>query len=155
MRVKIAVVGAVVLDAIMVKGMARVWTEVAAPIVRPFPAVPRVESVPVFGMRDAWPPVVINVNVIEADMIVIEVVPPTPVIGAPPRMPPPPQPFARSKPEAEPNSPVVGEPRPKSIGAGPAHPIAPDVRRIVITRAIDHDMVRAHFGAEITGRVTL
>ena len=53
MRVEIAMVGAVVLDTITVKGVARVWTEVAAPIVRPFPAVPRVESVPVFGMRDA------------------------------------------------------------------------------------------------------
>ena len=124
----------------------------AAPVVRPFPAVPRVESVPVFGMRDVWSPVMINVNVIEADVIVIEVVPPTPFIRPPPRMPPCPQPFARSKPEAESNSPVVGEPRPKSISTRPAHPIAPDVRWIVVTRAIDHDVVRTHLGAEIAGR---
>src|SRR2546425_974265 len=72
MRVEVAVVGANRRNTGMVEGMARVWTEVAAPIVRPFPAVPRVESVPVFGMRDALPPVVINVDVIEADVIVIE-----------------------------------------------------------------------------------
>jgi len=50
--VEIAMVGAKRRDTGMVEGMARVWTEVAAPVVRPFPAVPRVESVPVFGMRD-------------------------------------------------------------------------------------------------------
>src|SRR2546426_9463870 len=106
--VEIAMVGAVVLETITVKGVARVWTEVAAPIVRPFPAVPRVESVPVFGVRDAWPPVVINVHVIEADVLVIEVVPPAPFIRPPPRTTPRPQPFACSKPAAEPNPPVVG-----------------------------------------------
>src|SRR5205814_7817007 len=105
-------------------------------------------------MRDAWSPVVINVHVIEADVIVIEVVPPTPFIRPPPRMASRPQPFARSKSEAEPNSPVVGEPRPKSIGAGPTQPVAFDVGRIVPTRAIDHDVVQAHLGAEIAGRVT-
>jgi len=119
-RVEIAMVGAVVLDAITVKGVARVWTEVASPIVRPFPTVPRVESVPVFGMRDVRSPVMTNINVLEADAIVIEEVPPTPVIGPPPRMPPRPQQFARAKPETESNSPVVGEPGPKSIAAGRA-----------------------------------
>src|SRR6185436_18427996 len=147
-------IGARRFDADMVEAAARVWTKVGAPTVRPLPAVPRVESVPVFGMRDAWPPVVINVNVIEADVIVIKVVPPSPMIGPPPRMTPGPQPFACSKPKAEPNSPVVGEPHPKSISAGPAYPVASDIRRIVVARAIDHDMVRAHFSAEITGRVT-
>ena len=63
-RVEVTIVGASPRDAGVIKGMARVWTEVAAPIVRPFPAVPRVESVSVFGMRDTSPPVVINVNVI-------------------------------------------------------------------------------------------
>src|SRR5439155_12157573 len=112
--VEIAMVGAVVLDTITVKCVARIWAEVAAPMVRPFPTVPRVESVPVFGVRNAWSPVVINVNVIEADVIVIEVVPPTPLIRPPPRMPPCPQPFARPKSEAEPNPPVVREPHSKS-----------------------------------------
>ncbi len=120
LRVEIAVVGAKRRDTGMVEGMARIWTEVAAPIARPFPTVPRVESIPVFGVRDARPPVVINVNVIEADVIVIEVVPPPPFIRPPPRMPPRPQPFAGAKSEAEPNPPVVGEPRPKSIGTGRA-----------------------------------
>jgi len=55
MRVEIAVVGANPRDTGMVKGMARVWTEVAAPMVRPFATVPLVESVPVFGMCDACP----------------------------------------------------------------------------------------------------
>src|SRR2546428_10715418 len=100
MRVEIAMVGAGVPDTVTVKGAARVWTEGAAPIVRPFPTVPRVESVPVFGVRDAWSPAMINVHVIEADVIVIEVVPPTPFTRSPPRMPPRPPPFARSKPEA-------------------------------------------------------
>jgi hypothetical protein len=53
MRVEVTIVGASPRDAGVIKGMARVWTEVAAPIVRPFPAVPRVESITVFGMRDA------------------------------------------------------------------------------------------------------
>jgi len=53
LRVEISVVCAVLLDTLAVKGVARVWTEVAAPIVRPFPTIPRVESVPVFGLRDA------------------------------------------------------------------------------------------------------
>src|SRR5439155_17951341 len=152
LRVEISVVGAVLLDTLAVKGVTRIWVEVSAPIVRPFTTVPRVEPVAVLSMRDPRPPVVINVNVIEADVIVIEVVPPTPFIRPPPRMAPRPQPFACSKPEAEPNSPVVGEPRPKSIGAGPAKPVASDVGRIVPTRAIDHDVVRTHLGAEIAGR---
>ena len=118
LRVEIAVVGAKRCATGMV--VARIWAEVAAPIVRPFPTVPRVESVPVFGVRNAWSPVVINVNVIEADVNVIEVVPPTPLIRPPPRMPPRPQPFACSKPEAESLPPVVSEPRPKSISAGRA-----------------------------------
>src|SRR5207244_3196467 len=100
-----------------VKGVARIWVEVSAPMMRPLSAVPRVESVPVFGVGDVRSPVMIDVNVIEADVIVIEVVPPTPMIWPPPRMPPRPQQFAGSKPEAESNSPVVGEPGPKSIAA--------------------------------------
>src|SRR6185503_2071267 len=125
-RVEIAVVGAVVLEAIVVEGVARIWVEVSAPRMRPLSAVPRVEAVTVFGARDARPPVLINVYVIEADVIVIEVVPPTPAICPPPRMTPRAQPFARAKPKAKSDPPVDGEPRVKSISARPAHPIAPD-----------------------------
>src|SRR6266481_3357832 len=154
MRVKVAIVAAEPRNAAVIECTARVGVKVGAPIMRPLPAVPRVEPIIMFGMHDAWPPVVINVNVIEADMAVIKVVVPAPAIWTPPRVAPCPQPTSGGKPETEPNPPVVREPHPKSIRARPAYPVIADVRRIVITGAIDHDVIRAHLGAQITGCIT-
>src|SRR5882724_12444883 len=118
---------------------------------RPCPAVPRIEPVVMPHMHYTGTPVVINVNVIQADMIVvIVVVPPTPAMRAPPRMAPGPQPFTGSKAKAKTNSPVIRKSGAKSISAWLAHPVVSDIRRIVPTRAIDHDVVRAHFRAQIT-----
>src|SRR6266404_4472553 len=97
------------------------------PMMRPLPAVPRIESIVVLDVHYAWPPVVVDVNVIKADMIVIEVMPPTPFVRPPPWMAPCPQPFTGGKPETESDSPVIREAHAKAIGAGPADPIASDV----------------------------
>src|SRR6266852_1937975 len=122
MGVEIAMVGAKTLDTGVIERTARVGVEVSAPIVRPFPAVPRVESIVMLDMHHAGSPVMIDVDMIEADVIVIKVVPPTPAIRPPPRMAPRPQPFAGSKPEAEPHSPIVREPHSKPVRTGPANP---------------------------------
>src|SRR6266481_5814638 len=95
-------------------------------------------------VHDARPPVLIN-----ADVIVITVVMlPTPTTRSPPRMAPSAQPCAGSKPEAETYSPIIREAYSKTVRAWPTHPVTPDVRRIVITGAIDHDRIRADFRAQ-------
>src|SRR5438876_8734646 len=121
---------------------------------RPLPAVPGVESIVVLDMHDAWSPMVINIDMIEADVPVIKVVPPAPAIGPPPWMAPGPQPFPSAKPEAKPNPPINCEPYPKPVRTGPAHPDIPDIRRIVIASSINHDIVRADLSTEVTGRVS-
>src|SRR6266481_9618523 len=106
-------------------------------------------------VHDARPPVLINTDMVEADVIVITVVMmPTPTTRSPPRMAPGAQPCAGPKPEAETYSPIIREAYAKTVGAWPTHPVSPDVRRIVITGAIDHDRIRADFRAQITGRIT-
>src|SRR6266404_3340738 len=97
---------------------------------------------------------VMDIYMIEADMPVINLVPPAPAIGPPPWMAPGPQPFPGAKAEAESNSPIICEPHPKSVSAGPAHPEGPDIGWIVIAGSINHDVLRAHLSTQVTGGVS-
>jgi len=61
--------------------------------------------------------------------------------------------FRAHSPSLNPNPkadiPIAGKARAKSIGARTADPIASDIRRVVPTRAIDHNVVRADLGAKV------
>src|SRR4051812_45361319 len=94
-------------------------------------------------------PMVVDVDVIEADMIVVVMVPPSPTVRAPPWPCPgsKPEPVAES--EAESHVPIVGEARAESIRAWTADPIASDVRRVVPARAIDYHVVWTDFSPEV------
>src|SRR6267378_7974229 len=107
-------------------------------------------------MDNAVVPMIVDIDVIEADVIVIKVVmvSPTPAKRSPPRMAPRSQPFACCKPETEPNPPVVREPHPKPIRAGFAYPVTPHIGRIGITGAVNHDIIRAHLGTQVTRCIT-
>src|SRR5258707_15572318 len=105
------------------------------PPVRPRPAIPRIEPIVVLDMRYARPPMVVDVDVIETDVVVIEVMPPTPFVWTPPRMAPCAQPTSGCKSKTESDSPVVREAYSETIRAGPTDPIASDIGRIVPTRA--------------------
>src|SRR6266404_1378407 len=150
MRVKVAIVTAKSCGSGVIKRTARIGVEMRAPVMRPLPAVPRIETIVVLDVHYAWPPVVIDVDVIKADVIVIEMMPPTPFVWSPPWMAPCPQPVAGAEPETEADPPVIREASPEAIGAGPADPIASNIRRIVPTRAVHHDIVRAHFSPQVT-----
>src|SRR5258708_39340915 len=68
MSVEVAIVAAHPLDTAVIKDTARVRVEVGAPIMRPFPAVPGVESIVMLDMHYAWSPMVVNVDMIETDV---------------------------------------------------------------------------------------
>ena len=152
--VEIALVPTYVRDSGVLQGAARVGVEVGAPIVRPLVSVPGIESVIVLHVHNAGLPMVVNVNMIEAHVTVIKVVMPAPTKWPPPGVTPGSQPFACSESKAESNAPVIGKSDSKSISAGPADPLISDVGRVRPARAIDYDMVRADFRAEITGGIT-
>src|SRR5438445_6525895 len=107
-------------------------------------------------MGNAVVPMIVDIHVIEADVIVIKVVmvPPTPAKRSPPRMAPRSQPVARCKSETEPNPPVIRESYPKPIRAGLAYPVTPYIWRIVVTGAVNHDIIRAHLCPQITRSIT-
>src|ERR1700688_959550 len=115
MRVKVAFVTANSYRSSVIKGTARVRVEMRTPTVRPLPAIPSIEPIVVLDMHYARSPMVVDVDVIEADVIVIEVMPPTPFVWTPPRMAPCSQPTSGRKSETESDSPVVREAHSETI----------------------------------------
>ena len=154
MCVEVALVPTYVRNSGVLQGAARVGVEVGAPIVRPLVAVPCIETVIVLDVHNAGLPMMVDVNMIEADVTVIKVVMPAPTKWPPPRVTPGSQPLACSESKAETNAPVIGKSDSKSISAGPADPLISDVRRVRPPRAIDYDVLRADVRAEIAGRIT-
>ena len=129
--------------------------KMGAPMRRPLSAVPRIESVIMLTTRNAMVPMVIDVDVIEADVIVvIMVVAPSPSKRTPPWMAPGSEPESVAESEAKAHIPIVGEARAESIGAGTADPIASDIRRVVPARAVNHDVVWTDLSAEVAGSIT-
>src|SRR5712675_350156 len=106
-------------------------------------------------MGNAVVPMVVDVDVIEADMIVIIMVAPSPTVGTPPGLFPRSQPASVAESEAKPHPPIIGEARAESVGAWAAHPVTSDIWRVGPPRAVNHDVVRADLGAEVSRRVTV
>src|SRR5258707_3861471 len=124
--------------------------KMAAPVRRPLSAVPRIESIIMLTMGNAMVPMVVDVDVIEADVIVVIMVAPSPSKRTPPGMAPGSEPESVAESEAKAHIPIVGEARAESVGARTAYPIASDIRRIVPARAVNHDVVWTDFSAEVT-----
>src|SRR5882724_218989 len=125
--------------------------KMGAPMRRPLSAVPRIESVIMLTTRNAMVPMVIDVVVIEADVIVvIMVVAPSPSKRAPPWIGPGSKPESVAESEAKAHIPIVGETRAESIGAGTAYPIASDIRRVVPARAVNHHVIWTDLSTKVT-----
>src|SRR3989442_4444951 len=115
--------------------------EMGAPVRRPLSAVPRIESIVMLAVRNAVIPMIVEINVIEAHVIVVIMVAPAPSIRPPPGMEPgsEPEPVAETETKAHP--PIIGKACAESIGAWTADPIASNVGRVVPACAVNHHVV--------------
>src|SRR5882672_5168990 len=121
-----------------------------APMRRPFAAVPLIAPKIMLAMSDAVVPMMVDIDVIEAHVIVVVmVVAPSPSIRPPPGMGPGSEPESVAEPEAKAHPPIVGKARAKSIGAWTAYPIASDIGRVGPAGAVNHDVIRTDLSAEI------
>src|SRR5437879_760343 len=128
--------------------------EMGAPVRRPLSAVPRIESIIMLAMCNPVVPMVVEIDVIEAHVIVVMMVAPTPSIRPAPGMEPGSEPESVAEPEAKAHVPIVGEARAESIGARTTDPIASDVGRVVPARAINHHVVWTDLSAKVARSVT-
>ena len=129
--------------------------KMGAPVRRPLSAVPLIETIAMFVRNNSVVPMMIDIDVIEADVIVmvmvvamaaivVMVVTPSPSIWTPPGLTPSSEPEAVTKSEAKADVPIIGKARAKPIGAWTADPIASDIGRVIIARAVNYHVVWTH-----------
>ena len=135
-------------------GATGIRIEMGAPVRRPLSAVPRIESIVMLAARNAVIPMIVEINVIEAHVIVFIMVAPAPSIRPPPRMEPGSEPEPVAEPEAKAHSPIIGKACAESIGAWTTDPITSDVGRVVPARAINHHVVWTDLSAKVARSVT-
>src|SRR6185503_17147595 len=127
-----------------------VGIKMGAPVRRPLSAIPLIETITMVTMGNTMLPMMININVIEADVIVVIMVAPAPSVWTPPGSSPGSEPESVAESEAEAYVPITGKARAESIRAWAADPVASDIRRVVPARAVNHDVFRTDLSAKVT-----
>src|SRR5882724_7762435 len=145
--------------------MTGIGIKMVAPVRGPLSSIPVIFTITVLVWHNPVVPMVIDVDVVEADVIVmvmvvamavivVMVVTPSPAVRPPPGLTPGSEPEAVAKSEAKADVPIVSEARAESIGAWTADPIASDIGRIVVARAVNYDVVWTDLSAEVAGSIT-
>ena len=128
--------------------------KMGTPMRRPFSSVPLIEAIIMLTVGNAVVPMIVDVDVIEAHVIVVIMVAPAPSIRPPPGMGPGSEPESVAEPETKAHSPIIGKARAKSIGAWTAYPITSDIGRVGPAGAVNHDVIRTDLSAEIARSIT-
>src|SRR5205809_501909 len=96
---------------------------------------------------------VVNADMVDADVSVMNSVPPSPTEGAPPWIVTSAPPTPGGEADTKTDAPGVSEARSVAVGAGPTHPVGADVRPVIPPAPIDHDIIRGNHRSEVTGSV--
>ena len=72
----------------VLKAAAGIRIKRRSPVRGPFSAIPGIKTVIMLAMGNAVVPMVVNINVIEADVVVVIMVTPSPSVCTPPRLSP-------------------------------------------------------------------
>src|SRR6266404_1931115 len=135
--------------------MTGIGIKMVAPVRGPLSSIPVIFTINVLVWHNPVVPMVIDVDVVEADVIVLVlVVTPSPAVRPPQELTPGSEPEAVAKSEVKADVPIVSEARAESIGAWTADPIASDIGRIVVARAVNYDVVWTDLSAEVAGSIT-
>src|SRR6267378_543635 len=109
MGMEIAVVAVKNRGLSVLDGMTGIRIKMGSPVLRPLPAIPRIETISMLVMSNAVVPMVVDIDVIEADVIVVIMVPPSPLVWPPPGLSPGSEPEPVAESEAKAHVPIVGE----------------------------------------------
>ena len=92
-------------------GATGIWIKMGSPLMRPLAAIPRIVTISMFIMSDAMVPMVIDIDVIEADVIVVIMVAPSPTVWPPPGLRPDSEPGSVAESKAKAHVPIVRKAR--------------------------------------------
>src|ERR1700730_17903029 len=88
-------------------GATGIRIKMGSPVMRPLSAIPRIETISMLIMSNPVVPMMVDIDVIEADVIVVIMVAPAPAIWPPPGLSPGPEPSSVAESEAKAHVPIV------------------------------------------------